>query len=81
LLAGDAVLHVHSRPVAGPEHFPYDLEPGLQVDTGAHDDVVDARLGESGPRIVESRPAEQLEMRHIQLLSRFLDDDSGSSEQ
>jgi hypothetical protein len=38
---------VDGRPVAGEKDLPDDLETGLQVETRAHDDMVDVRPSSS----------------------------------
>ena len=53
----------------------------LQVQAGAHDDVVDVRLGECGPGLIKPGGDELLDIRHSLLLVRVLDDDTQPVEQ
>jgi hypothetical protein len=72
---------VDGRGVAGQEDGADDPEPDLQVQAGAHDDVVDGRLGECRPHLVEPRRGAHLDVLHAQRLLGVLDDATEPPEQ
>jgi hypothetical protein len=72
---------VDGRRVAGAEDLTDDLEAGLQVEAGAHDDVVDAGMGERGPHLVDSGGDVQLDVGQPQLPLGVLDDHAQAPEQ
>jgi hypothetical protein len=55
--------------IAGLEDLPDHLEPGLQVETPAHENVVNVGVGERRPHIVDPGAGEELDIRNLQLLT------------
>ncbi len=62
--------------IAGLEDLPNDLEPGLEVKTPTHDDVVNVCLGECLPHILHSGATQELDTRHLELLLHVVNDGS-----
>jgi hypothetical protein len=57
----DTVFHMDGCRVARQKYFPNDLQTSLKINTCAHDDVVNVRLGKRGPYIIDSSAAKELD--------------------